>query len=1793
MEKRVLRAATFCVAAICWLNTNCAQAQLRAFGDAEGFGSLSTGGRAGSLYVVTNLNDSGAGSFRDAVSQSNRIVVFAVGGYVNLLSAVSVKSNITILGQTAPGQGIGFMGHEVSFSTSSNDIVEFIRAREGSADSSAKASINLGDTTNMILDHVDAEYSQYDNIDAVGTNGVNNVTIQNSLLADPIKAQQFNMHTEGNNVTYVNNLWVNAHNRNPLAKSNSQYINNVVYNYQAGYTTGNSAGVYSYDILNNYFIAGPSTTSAGDAWYQLDSNQSAYASGNLLDSNKDGVLNGSATTPSGVNLLSAPWSSTTTSLPLLSASAAYTFDVAHAGDSLQRDTVDTQVISQVQSLGTQGSIYNTENDTGLSNNGFGTITGGTPPTSSANDGIPDTWAAAHGLSTTDPSGALKLNPLGYTMIEQYANELGDEYASQTWSNASGTWSSGTWSSAVPGVFDHALIRGNGSTNGTVTISSGTATAMTLSIGGNGPTTAGGEQVTVSTGGTLSVYDTITVGDQNNATLNISGGTVQAYNIILGDTVYSPSATNYTGTINFTSGTLMVSQIALGAGTPSNWTSGGTMNWSGGTLRAAAQLAINVPISMSGSAGTIDTNGFNGTISGAISGNTAITKIGSGILALTASNNYSGGTILTAGELGISSDANIDGSGSSITFNGGLLQINGTSLVTLNSHVVNWSTFNGGFDIANSANTFTVSQNIGGNGSFTKAGAGTLVLSGMNSYSGGTILTGGVLSVSDDSNLGAVGSPITFAGGTLRITGITFTNLNDHAPTFSASTSTIDVNTAANVFTISQAIGGSGGITKAGAGVLVLSGTNSFTGDTNISAGTLRLGNALALRKSTVNLTTTGIVLDLNGFNATFGGLSGSQGLDLKGTTLSVGANTESYSGVISSSIGTGSIIKNGSGTWSVTSANTYTGSTTLSAGILNIVTIGNGGVAGPLGQSTNAAANLVFDGGTLQFTGTAGVSTDRLFTMTPNGGTIDGSGSSGDGLGFTNTGAIAFTGTGNRALNLIGSETHNAFSPALGDPDASSKTSVIANGTGRWLWESKLSTYSGNTTVQAGTLRLYQGGFLPSGPGKGNVLVSTGATLVADTTTGINALDNGSSGGGTVTVSAGTFTFGNGDASGSFAGAIGGAGGIAKTGAGTEVLSGTDTYSSSTTISGGVLQFNTAASIGGSGASVTVSSGATDAAGYAIDQTFLGRITGTSTGVVALAASSSNNLNLSANGGANLPYISIGAIGSVTYSGVLTPANSAYSFGGGGGTLTVSGINALSGNSTVTVGLGSAAAVNALNLNVTASQSYTGATTIKTGGEISGVVANGGTNSGIGSSSNVASNLILDGGTLAGTGSTNRLFTLTANGGTLDNSGGLSFTNTGALATAASSSPTLTLTGSSTAHNTLSLAVADPSGGTLSVVKSGTGKWTFASGVKTYSGDTHVTAGTLETLSSGALSPNSNMVLDAGTTLDFHDEPSESINALAGAGAVVNSFSGSHTDTLTIGSNNGGGRFTGTITSAGTFNLIKNGAGTEILSGANAFTGTTTINHGTLQLGASNTFPTTANLTLAGGTLTTGGFSDNFGAGKLQVTANSHIDLGSGTSVLHFAASNAIPWSGALTIDDWSGSLSGGGPDQIFVGSDATGLSAYQLANIVFTGSGMPDAVQLATGEVVPGRTLIPGDLTGDNALDAPDVLAMMTALADPAAYESTHDLTATDLVTLGDINQDGYFNNADIQALISDLRSGGGSNATVPEPAASFLAIISTAGGLLFYRAVFRTGNPSRLIVPASETELTNYFIN
>ncbi|MBL7258061.1 cellulose binding domain-containing protein [Paractinoplanes lichenicola] len=394
---------------------------VKAFPTAVGFGAAATGGRGGTVYHVTNLNDSGAGSFRDAVGANNRIVVFDVGGYIKLSSTVLVKSNITIAGQTAPGAGIGVQGGEVSFNSAANVIVRNFRFRMGTEDADQKNNgVNWLDASNLIFDHVSIEFGAWNNIDAVRAS---NITMQYSIDANPI-GQQFGAHTETGPYTWWRNLWANSHNRNPLAKANTQFVNNVVYNYQAGYTAGNSSGHFLHDVVGNYFITGPRTTSASNYYYQTG-NQQIYNRDNWVDSNKDGRLNGSAAVVrGGATELTAPFSADTARIPTVAAAAAYPDVIAKAG-ALPRDDVDKLVVADVTSLGTKGNLWASQTATGLTNNGYGTLPGAAAKPDGDRDGMPDAWETTYGLnlSVNDANG--DFDKTGYTNIEKYVNGLLD------------------------------------------------------------------------------------------------------------------------------------------------------------------------------------------------------------------------------------------------------------------------------------------------------------------------------------------------------------------------------------------------------------------------------------------------------------------------------------------------------------------------------------------------------------------------------------------------------------------------------------------------------------------------------------------------------------------------------------------------------------------------------------------------------------------------------------------------------------------------------------------------------------------------------------------------------------------------------------------------------------------------------------------------------------------------------------------------------------------------------------------------------------------------------------------------------------------------------------------------------------------------------------------------------------------------------------------------------------------------------------------------------------------------
>ncbi|MGD0382744.1 MAG: autotransporter-associated beta strand repeat-containing protein, partial [Thermoguttaceae bacterium] len=227
-----------------------------------------------------------------------------------------------------------------------------------------------------------------------------------------------------------------------------------------------------------------------------------------------------------------------------------------------------------------------------------------------------------------------------------------------------------WTSALPTNDDIAYVVGNGAgTSALVTVAQNNAVCFSLHIGGNGSTTA--DKVSVNAGGVLTVNDTIYVGDQNNGTLEINGGTVQAWNIQLGNTV---SGTTYTGNISINGGTLKTNEVVLGGGVPGTWTTGGSCTWSGGTVLAIGTLKFAVPAAIGAGGATINSNGFACTVSGVLSGEGGLTKLGSGTLTLTATNTYTGDTVISDGTLELTSTGQISAASSISTSSTATFQV---------------------------------------------------------------------------------------------------------------------------------------------------------------------------------------------------------------------------------------------------------------------------------------------------------------------------------------------------------------------------------------------------------------------------------------------------------------------------------------------------------------------------------------------------------------------------------------------------------------------------------------------------------------------------------------------------------------------------------------------------------------------------------------------------------------------------------------------------------------------------------------------------------------------------------------------------------------------------------------------------------------------------------------------------------------------------------------------------------------------------------------------------------------
>lgn len=429
-----------------------------AFPGVEGFGRNTTGGRGGKVIKVTNLNDSGPGSLRAAVSTSGkRIIVFEVSGTIELTNTLSItQPDITIAGQTAPGDGITIKNYPV-FVGADNVIIRFLRFRLGNEKQVEGDAIWGRYNKNVVIDHcsmswcTDEAASFYANQDFTLQWCIISESLNNSLHEKG--AHGYGGIWGGDHASFHHNLIAHHKSRNPrfngwrpgtsngpYPNEHVDYRNNVIYNWRDESAYGGENG--RYNIVNNYYKAGPATPSSKAMRIMRVSHEQGeeyapghgtfYISGNYVFQNttvtadnwNGGIVYDGTTNKSLVQLASPIDFEMETSH---SAEQAYTKVLALAGASLARDGVDERVVEEV-SNGTatySGSvsgfpgIIDSQEDVG----GYPMLESEEAPLDTDGDGMPDEWEIEMKLDPANADANGRDLSTAYDNIEVYINSL--------------------------------------------------------------------------------------------------------------------------------------------------------------------------------------------------------------------------------------------------------------------------------------------------------------------------------------------------------------------------------------------------------------------------------------------------------------------------------------------------------------------------------------------------------------------------------------------------------------------------------------------------------------------------------------------------------------------------------------------------------------------------------------------------------------------------------------------------------------------------------------------------------------------------------------------------------------------------------------------------------------------------------------------------------------------------------------------------------------------------------------------------------------------------------------------------------------------------------------------------------------------------------------------------------------------------------------------------------------------------------------------------------------------------
>ncbi|MBE7495391.1 MAG: autotransporter-associated beta strand repeat-containing protein [Verrucomicrobiaceae bacterium] len=1148
--------------------------------------------------------------------------------------------------------------------------------------------------------------------------------------------------------------------------------------------------------------------------------------------------------------------------------------------------------------------------------------------------------------------------------------------------------------------------------GTLKLAGGTLTTSAVRLGGDFGTTGNQNQ---TLGGTLALTAP-TGGISFGGTINTVGGNTSNALLI--------SSQNATGTNTLTGGIFLDSDLKI------QQMPGAALTTSTGTFDVKAQkLTVE--------AGAMSTVTISQALTSSLAAGGSLVKEGNGTLVLSStSNNYTGtstgslnanGTQIFAGTLAIAGDGSLglvpSSAYNNVQFTGsGTLRADATMTLSANRNISVASSQTATFD--SNGNTLRINGVINGSGNIAVTGAGNVTLAANNTYSGGTNV-----SIGSTLRIGAGGSTGSLGGGSV---------VNDGEVIFNRTAS----------YTLSNAMSGTGALTKQNSNTLFITGTKSYIGNTTISAGTLSLGNpsvngmteiitysdgALSPSSSIVNNATLRFARQTANQGTHFGLISGTGDLRVEYGAVRLDASN-SFSGKISIIPGSG-IGNNPSITFN-SIGDVGGGPSALGAP----ATVSNGTIdLGTTSQATAKTSSLIYYGG--------GHTSDRVLNLSSQDDDVKLSHIGSGLLKFTSD--LTATGAGSKLFELNASAAATGeLAGAIPNNSVSNVTSVSKTGSGTWIL-SGTNTYTGPTTVSQGVLQIGSGGTSGSISPSSNISISTGARLA------FNRSD---------TVTQGTH----------FETSLSGGGALRQDGSGTLVLTGTNTYSGGTTINAGTLQ------IGNGGTTGTLGSGSiTNNAMLAVNRsdtvTFTTDITGTGgfeqmgTGTTVFVGSKSYEGNTLISGGTlqlgNGASFGAAGIGSITNNGALVLDNDTSAMF----SQTVSGSGMLTKN-----GSGSLQILGGLN-------TFAGLTTIAEGTlEVMTTNAMGST---------AAGTVVQSGATLWLKNHYNAAEPLTLNGtgdggaGALRTSSGYNVSYAGPIT--AATDATISVTDSLTLTGGL---VQDGGnfringGGTLNINTTGIsgsspypgflieGTTVNLNAASTLDGIISVTnGGTLNANVAGAFpaSPRAYVALDnnnlnGASTLVLG--ASQSLSYLEGAISSTVDL-GSYTLTLGSGDPPGGPvSMSGTIT--GTGNLVKDGTNWQKIEGvSNTYTGTTTIAGGTLlifgdeSLGAVPGAPENKLFFTGNGTL----WSD---AGSFSLHANRGISISSGVTGTLSNGGNTFTINGAISGD---GNLASAGSGMtVLNGSNTYSGTTTVNAGVLSIGSGSTSGT-LGAGDVVIG----------------------------------------------------------------------------------------------------------------------------